>query len=217
MVNKDQIQDCTDRGWIVLAPNHRLCPQVNMLEGPIQDSRNLLEWIHAGELQEAIFSHTETHYPVNLNCVFEFGTSSGGTLALCLEDPVPIEGGVSLEGQRKGGPDFSNPWQAYVSTQTANGTVLDAVYPSGDLDKVDPIENLSPSFPPTFIAHGAEDRMVPLHISEALFSALSQHGVKSDLRIIPGEDHIFAARMKVGSQTWNLQREGSDFLEEPIK
>ncbi|KAK7214870.1 hypothetical protein V2G26_002873 [Clonostachys chloroleuca] len=266
MVNKDQIQDCIDRGWIVLAPNHRLCPQVNILEGPIQDGRDLLEWVHAGKLQEAISSHAEAPNLVNLDYVFAFGTSSGGTLALCLgfgvprpvagiynmygscnfsspswrekvphiaaslpdfsskflnqvfeEDPIPIEGGVSLEGQRKGAPDFSDPRQAYVSTQIANGTVLDAVYPFGDWDKVDPIKNLSPSFPPTFIVHGAEDRMVPLQISEALFSALSQHGVRSDFRIIPGEDHIFTARMQVGSRTWNLQREGFDFLEQLIK
>ncbi|KAF4992352.1 hypothetical protein FDECE_13741 [Fusarium decemcellulare] len=266
MVNKDQIQDCIDRGWIVLAPNHRLSPQVNILEGPIQDSRDLLEWIYSGELQGVISSSTGTPYLVDLDHVFAFGTSAGGTLALCLgfgvprpvagiydmygpcvfhdpswkeklphialslpefppgfidqvfdEDPVPIEGGLSLEGQRKGGPDFTNPRQAYVSTQLANGTVLDAVYPSGNWDEVDPIKNLSPFFPPTFIAHGADDRLVPPRISEALFSALSQHGVKCDLRIIPEEDHIFTGTMKVGSQTWNLQREGFDFLESLIQ
>lgn len=133
------------------------------------------------------------------------------------EDPVPTEGGFSLEGQRSGGPDFSDPRQAFVQVQIANGTVLDAILPSGEFDKVDAIKNLSPSFPPTFLCHGAEDKMVPLELSEDLFKALRENGIKSELVVIPGEDHIFAARMKVASRTWNLQREGFDFLENLIK
>lgn len=54
MVNLDQVQDCLDRGWIVLAPNHRLCPQVNLLEGPIQDCRDLLSWVYDGGLARFI-------------------------------------------------------------------------------------------------------------------------------------------------------------------
>lgn len=98
MVNKDQIQDCIDRGWIVLAPNHRLCPQVNILEGPIQDGRDLLEWVHAGKLQESISSHAEAPYLVNLDYVFAFGTSSGGTLALCLVSDAKKEMGHLRRG-----------------------------------------------------------------------------------------------------------------------
>ncbi|KAI8717207.1 hypothetical protein NCS52_00795800 [Fusarium sp. LHS14.1] len=266
MINKDQVNDCLERGWIVVAPNHRLCPGVNLIEGPVQDSRDLLAWVYDGGLQAAISSHATTKYIVDVDHVFAFGASSGGTLSLCLgfgvprtvigiyslygtanfsspvmrnkvdglaaiipknltpeflnqvyhEDPVPTKGGFSLEGQRSGGPDFSDPRQAFVQVQIANGTVLDAILPSGEFDKVDAIKNLSPSFPPTFLCHGAEDRMVPLELSEDLFKALREHGIKSELVVIPGEDHMFAARMKVASQTWNLQREGFDFLENLI-
>jgi acetyl esterase/lipase len=84
MVNRDQIQDCLDRGWIVLAPNHCLCPQVNLLDGPIQDCRDLLAWIHNGGLKHAIHETKEWPHELDLDHVFSFGTSSGGTLALCL-------------------------------------------------------------------------------------------------------------------------------------
>jgi acetyl esterase/lipase len=84
IVNKDQIADCLSRGWIVVAPNHRLCPQVNLLEGPIQDCRDLLAWIQDGGLQNALVSAGKSEYLVDLDHVFAFGTSSGGTLALCL-------------------------------------------------------------------------------------------------------------------------------------
>lgn len=84
MVNKDQIEDCLARGWIVLVPNHRLCPQIDLLEGPMQDCRDLLGWVYDGGLQEAVTTELAAPYPLDLNHVFAFGTSSGGTLALSL-------------------------------------------------------------------------------------------------------------------------------------
>jgi acetyl esterase/lipase len=84
MVNKDQIQDCLDRGWIMLAPNHRLCPQVDLFDGPMRDCRDLLDWIYTGGLHSAVSSETSLAYPLDLDHVFAFGTSSGGTLALSL-------------------------------------------------------------------------------------------------------------------------------------
>lgn len=85
MVNMDQVEDCLQRGWIVVAPNHRLCPQIDLLEGPIRDIRDLLAWIYEGGLQQAMNQHASGHPRlVDLSYVFAFGTSSGGTLALCL-------------------------------------------------------------------------------------------------------------------------------------
>ena len=84
MVNKDQVQDCLNRGWIVLSPNHRLCPQVDLLDGPMRDCRDLLDWVYDGGLRDAVSSETSSPYPLDLDHVFAFGTSSGGTLALSL-------------------------------------------------------------------------------------------------------------------------------------
>lgn len=264
MVNEDQIRDCISRNWIVVVPNHRLCPQVSLLEGPITDCRDLLAWIYNGGLDDAIPSGTDgTTYRLDLDHVFAFGTSSGGTLALTLgfdvprpvagildlygpcdfADPfwtreipelmdmlpvnltdeflqrvyedrvVPVEGGVSLEGQAPGMPNFEDPRQAFAWSCIARGQVLKAVYPCGDWDKVDPIRNVSLSFPPTFILHGAEDKMVPVDLSRRLYATLLGHGIHCEMREVPGEGHTFAARMKMGSRTWEIQREGFDFLE----
>ncbi|KAI0121710.1 Alpha/Beta hydrolase protein [Xylariales sp. AK1849] len=267
MVNKDQVEDCLNRSWIVLVPNHRLCPQVNLLEGPMRDCRDLLAWVYDGRLQKALSSEKGDQYPIDLDHVFAFGTSSGGTLALSLgfdvprpvagifdmygpsnfsdpfwtsplphvasklpkdlsdefisqvfnEKPVPIVGGVSLEGQATGGPNFKDPRAAFAFTQIANGRVMDAIFPSKQWDKVDPLRNLSSSFPPTFIAHGTADTMVPMGLSKDLFTALTQHGVKCGMREVPDEEHTFAGKMEVGSRTWELQREGFDFLESLIR
>ncbi len=84
MVNQDQIHDCLGRGWIVIVPNHRLCPQINLLEGPMQDCRDLLAWIQNGSLENFIVEQSKERYRVDINHIFAFGTSSGGHLALCL-------------------------------------------------------------------------------------------------------------------------------------
>ncbi|KAF4497578.1 alpha beta-hydrolase [Fusarium agapanthi] len=117
--------------------------------------------------------------------------------------------GFSLEGQTKGqGPDFSDPRQAFCLSSIADGRLLDAVFPSGDWKKVDPLLNISQSFPPTFIVHGDADTMLPLELSLELYSTLKESGVECGMCVIPGEEHTFAARMKNGSDTWNLQLEG---------
>ncbi|KAG7139918.1 Non-reducing polyketide synthase ascC like protein [Verticillium longisporum] len=203
---------------------------------------------------------------LDLDHVFSFGTSSGGTLALALgfgvprpvagifdmygpcnfpdpfwtselahvaaklpknltedfmnkvydERPVPIVGGVSLEGRAQGPPDFSDPRPAFAMTQIASGNVLGAIYPSKDWKSVDPLLNVNQDFPPTYIAHGAADTMVPIDLSRDLLRALEEHGIKSGMCEIPGEEHTFAAKMQVGSQTWDLQRRGFDFLQNLI-
>lgn len=131
------------------------------------------------------------------------------------ESPVPTEGGVSLEGQAAPGgpPDFSDPRQAYALTQIANGTPWDAIFPSKEWKEIDPVLNVTGQFPPTFIVHGEEDDMVPLELSWKLYEVLRREGVRCGMRTAPGEGHTFAARVTVGSRTWEVQKEGFEFLE----
>ncbi|KAJ5109707.1 hypothetical protein N7532_002352 [Penicillium argentinense] len=105
MVSILQINDCLDRGWIVLVPNHRLCPGVNLLDGPMQDIRDLLSWTHAGHLDE--FLRDQGPYRADLEKVAVFGTSSGGHLALSLgfNVPKPAKAILSLYGA----VNFSSP------------------------------------------------------------------------------------------------------------
>jgi acetyl esterase/lipase len=288
MINKDQVRDCLARNWIVVAANHRLCPSVNLLDGPIQDCRDLLAWVYDGALVDAVSRIAKDTFSIDYRYVFAMGTSAGGHLALSLvshgglitvflgesmtdqdrqgydvprpvagiydmygacdfsapfwtrkvphisailppdmtdeflqqvysETPAPVRSGVSLEGQAVSPPDFTDPRQAFVFTQIANGTVLDAIWPSKNFDKVDPLRNVHAGFPPTFIVHGQEDKNIDIDASGRLYSALRTHGVKCGMNKVPNEGHTFAAKMKVGSQTWILQREGFDFLESLIK
>jgi len=81
--NKDQIQDSVERGWIVLAVEHRLCPGLNLLEGPITDVRDALAWAQSGGLATALKSVNETIRP-DPDRIVAMGTSAGGHLVLSL-------------------------------------------------------------------------------------------------------------------------------------
>ncbi|CAO2650898.1 Nn.00g091950.m01.CDS01 [Neocucurbitaria sp. VM-36] len=89
MNNKDQISDCLDRGWIVLGIEHRLCPGVNVLEGPMTDTRDSLKWVQDGGLSRALQKEGLDRVQVDGERVMVMGTSSGGHLALCTAWDVP--------------------------------------------------------------------------------------------------------------------------------
>lgn len=85
MVSADQIDDCLERGWIVVALEHRLCPQVDIYEGPVTDCRDALHWVYSGGLSKQLqTNHDTSTFAVDMDRVVAFGTSSGGTLALAL-------------------------------------------------------------------------------------------------------------------------------------
>jgi acetyl esterase/lipase len=79
--SKDQIQDCLERGWIVLAIEHRLCPGVNVFAGAMADVRDALSWAQNGGLAKALKENRKDVTP-DTERVMVMGTSSGGHLAL---------------------------------------------------------------------------------------------------------------------------------------
>lgn len=133
------------------------------------------------------------------------------------EQPVPIQGGVSLEGQAPGPPDFTDPRQAYAMTRVARGQVIENILQPQEYQRADPLKNISTLFPPTFIVHGTADTMVPISVSRALFAELQKNYVICGMAEIPGEEHTFSVTMQVGSRTWDLQRQGFDFLQSLIR
>lgn len=133
------------------------------------------------------------------------------------ERPVPIRGGVSLEGQANDDkPPPLQPRTAFAFTHIANGTLMDVCFPSKEWEKIDATLNVTEDFPPTCIVHGIDDVMVPIFLSKALFRALQDAGVKSEFIEVLDEGHTFVGKMKKGSRTWDLQRKGFDFLEHVI-
>lgn len=135
--------------------------------------------------------------------------------------PIPTTSLISLEGQtqtgQSKGPDFTRPRDAFAMTQIANGTVIEACCPDPQVrEAIDPVCNVDSTFPPTFIVHGCEDGMVSIEVSRELYGVLREQKIKCGMVEVPGEGHTFAMGMEVGSRTWEVQKEGFDFLEDII-
>lgn len=270
LINADQLNDCLSRGWIVLSPQLRLCPQVDILEGPIGDTRACLAWVQSGGLDRELSGRG---LAADLDRIAAYGMSSGGSLALCLgfdvpkpvravfamcpaimcghprwfmsveemaklpgmdlqfmqqvyhEQPIPVEGGVRLDGEWCPLKIIREPWltsrSAFMYAHMASGTLLNVCYPkgvkTGDFQPIDPYLNVTEKFPSTCIAQGTEDTFVPLEAPEGLVEKLRNVRVRAQLIMIPGAGHMFTATMKPGDVTYELQRRGFDFLQETFK
>lgn len=79
---------------------------------------------------------------------------------------------------------------------------------------IDPYLNTSKSFPATCIAQGTADTIVPLEAPRSFVDNLQNCGVRSQIIEIPGAEHMFTATMKPGDRTYELQRQGFDFVQE---
>ncbi|KAJ4982694.1 hypothetical protein SVAN01_11810 [Stagonosporopsis vannaccii] len=266
--NADQIQDCVDRGWVVLAIEHRLCPGIDVLQGPMADVRDAVVWAQDGGLASALKTNG-INVPVDSKRVMVMGTSSGGHLALTtawttptpplaildfygaksfaspfwttplrsmpphFHAPLPPSttaavraettvfiGGTSLEGHAAD-PSHPNPAlrQAFAMHTIATGAVLSAIWPCypSDLHLIDPLLNVSSKWPPTAIVHGSHDTTIPISLSRELEGRLREEGVETGFFEVQGEGHTFAGKMAKGSQTWESQRRGFEWLAQRLE
>lgn len=79
-------------------------------------------------------------------------------------------------------------------------------------EKIEPSLAFHRGFPPTFFIHGDDDSMVPSSLSERAFADLSSQGVKSELCLVPNQNHGFDAGLSPEDEEWPYVRRGLDFL-----
>jgi acetyl esterase/lipase len=83
MIPKSQIESLVNKGFLVVTPEYRLCPQVSLYEGPIQDAKDALKWCQE-ELPKLM---SEKGVEVDRKRVVAMGHSAGGQLALTTAHP----------------------------------------------------------------------------------------------------------------------------------
>lgn len=57
------------------------------------------------------------------------------------------------------------------------------------VESIDPINLLTPSFPPTISLHGDKDSVAPISDSEIFTDTLTELGVETEFLVIPGAEH----------------------------
>lgn len=105
MIPKTQIDYLVARGFVVVTPEYRLCPQVSLYEGPIQDAKDVFRWCQE-QLPAELKQRTEG-VAVDASRIVTMGHSAGGLLALttglCPNPPRAI---VDFYGCKL----LSDPW-----------------------------------------------------------------------------------------------------------
>lgn len=79
MVPKSQIAHLVAKRFVVVVPEYRLCPQVSLYDGPIQDAKDVLKW--AQEELPALLREAR-NIEADAARVVAMGHSAGGLLAL---------------------------------------------------------------------------------------------------------------------------------------
>ena len=88
MIPQAQISALSKMGFVVVIPNYRLCPQVSVWEGPVQDSKDVLAWCQ--EELDGVLSKEDGGVKVDGEKVAAVGYSAGGELALLLVSLNPF-------------------------------------------------------------------------------------------------------------------------------
>lgn len=79
MLPIEQIDYLANSGLVVVSADYRLCPQVSLYEGPIQDAKDAYRWCK--EDLPTLLKNDES-IDVDSSRIVVFGHSAGGCLAL---------------------------------------------------------------------------------------------------------------------------------------
>lgn len=164
-------------GFIAVAGEYRLLTEAPW---PAQ-----LEDVHAATLWAA--DHAE-EIGLPAGRLVLLGFSAGGHLALLAADDLKerVAAVIALFPPVElvvGAPDPG---------QTSAVKLLEDSTSEAAARSASPLHRAGPGFPPTFLIHGAEDRVVPHVTSQRMFDALQAAGVKAELHIYAGHTHEFA-------------------------
>jgi acetyl esterase/lipase len=83
------------------------------------------------------------------------------------------------------------PRDAWLSNSFKTGNHMKLLVKDGNFNRIDPASVFSKTFPPTMFIHGTADTVTPTRISEKAYETLTALGVKTELILVEGADHMF--------------------------
>jgi acetyl esterase/lipase len=189
-----------EQGFAVVSINYRLSPEVKY-PTHYYDVMNALNWVS---------NHAE-EYALDVNNMFLWGTSAGGTLVLlagCKEAfPLPIE--LQTKNYRIGaiasmcpGIDFTdlahskNIFEQLLLKSMIKKTRI-GVFGSDKLNETmkfqsNPMNYIKEGYPPLYIQHGDKDPMIPYHQAVALYTHMKPLLAPKDLVLHTLKDGVHA-------------------------
>jgi acetyl esterase/lipase len=169
--------DFAERGFAVASVEYRLTGEAEF-PAQMDDCRAAIVWLRANA----------AHYGLDGNRMAAWGASAGGHLAALL--------GTSGrgEGRLQAVVDYFGPIDVVEWTRSRGAAGSNLIrgplqQTAERLRAANPLTWLSPEAPPFFIAHGDQDRLVPVEQSRILYEALRRAGVAAEFHLVPGGGH----------------------------
>ncbi|KAJ3178620.1 hypothetical protein HDU87_003443 [Geranomyces variabilis] len=124
MIPRVQIEDLARLGFIVVNANYRLCPQVSVYEGPVQDAKDALAWIRNDLSAELAGISADP------DRVVAVGYSAGGTLALTLGAvDKPVKAVLDVYGGKMfRDPSWSVPSPGFLTRPKPDAEYCKAIF-----------------------------------------------------------------------------------------
>jgi acetyl esterase/lipase len=156
-----------------------------------------------GDVRQAVrfIRHNADQWDVDPDRLGAFGGSAGGHLALMLGNASDTGDSGAEEAFMREGNRIASVVAYYPPVdlrQIARGAdaSTDTRFPALNFDRAvaadySPLVHVSPDDPPTLLIHGDADELVNVSNSEIIHAAYQQHGVQTEMIILPGAAHGF--------------------------
>lgn len=180
-----------EAGLAAMAPEYRLTPEAAW-PAQIHDVKTAIRWArsHAAELR------------VDGDRVAILGRSAGGHLALLAAGTPGVDefegdgGDAGTDNSLAAAVGIFPPTLMYVGTRPRGGTPASALMGDAVSDEAarlaSPLSHVDDKYPPTFLLHGTEDRVVPPSASMVMYEALVAAGRPVEMHLYAGQPHGFA-------------------------
>lgn len=180
-----------DRGYVCVEPTYRLADTVTLRE-MVTDVKAAVAWVreHADALgvdpgRVAVAGHSAGAHLALLAALApdeEETTPEGFDARPAVAAAVGVSGSYDLRGRDRDGPDATPDVDLVGGTGEERRRRLAAV---------SPVTRVDPGAPPTFLAHGRDDEVVPVSTTEQLADALRAADVPLETYLPEGADHVF--------------------------
>lgn len=127
MIPQNQINYLVSHNFVVVTPEYRLCPQVSLYSGPIQDAKDVLHWCQStlpGLLK------TQRNLTVDGSRVIAMGHSAGGQLALttglCPNPPKAIIDFYGVVGMAD--ESYTRPFAGFAQIPDQDASFINKIH-----------------------------------------------------------------------------------------
>ncbi|KAL8721637.1 MAG: hypothetical protein Q9225_001726 [Loekoesia sp. 1 TL-2023] len=224
-----QIRFLLAKGVLPISLDYRLCPEINIIDGPMSDVRDAVAWARS------VLPNIASNYGVKVNIgkVAVIGWSTGGHLAMTtawtttdasIQRPDAILSFYGPSDMEALGDPRSELVLSLFKEGNGLNLFLNGLSEEGDLqapieqtkiDAINPIAQVRNGKyqVPTFLIHGTDDEVVPYGMSVAFHEVLEERGIDSGVLLVDGAKHIHDLDCEPGSEMWDRGVDpGYDFL-----